>query len=77
MDDREEVSTIYVALLEEGTDCWRPVQAVRVDDNLFRIVEQPIPEDEIWEFRPGETVVCDWYPFAEGTHLRAFRKTDN
>jgi hypothetical protein len=69
-----EQTTIYVALLDEGTACWRPVQAINIDDHVFRIADQPIPEDELWEFRPGEIVRCDDYDFTDGRHLRAFAR---
>jgi hypothetical protein len=47
--------TIYVALLDEGTDCWRPVAAEHISADLFRIADEP-PEDEQWEFQPGQIV---------------------
>jgi hypothetical protein len=74
--DGREINTIYIAILDEGTDCWRPVQAVRVREGIFRIIEQAIPEDENWEFRPGDTVGCDLHDFADGTALRAFKKAE-
>jgi hypothetical protein len=43
---------------------------------FFRIVEQEIPEDENWEFRPGDTVGCSLHDFADGTALRAFKRTE-
>ena len=30
--------TIYVYLFDEGVDCWRPVDAVREGEDLYRIV---------------------------------------
>jgi len=75
--DAEDVNKIYVALLDEGTDCWRPVQAVQIRQGVFRIIEQVIPEDELWEFRPGDTVSCDLYDFANGTEFRALKKIDD
>ena len=51
--------TIFVALLEEGTAVWRPVQAEALGKDLFRIVSRnPDPEDEHWEFSSGEIVRC-------------------
>lgn len=50
---------IYVYLEDEGTDVWRPVQALRLEDNLFQIVEEnPDPEDEHWQFCTGDVVRC-------------------
>jgi hypothetical protein len=52
-------ATIYVYLLEESTDSWRPVQAVPVDNDTYRIVsENPDPEDEKWQFTTGDVVRC-------------------
>jgi hypothetical protein len=70
----QRTTTIYVALLDEGTDCWRPVEATDLGDSIFRIADQEIPEDEVWEFRPGEIVRCHEHAFADGRHLRAFAR---
>ena len=48
---------IYIALLEEGTRVWRPVQAFELGQNVFRISGE-VPIDEVWQFQPGETVRC-------------------
>ena len=68
--DKERV-TIYVALLNEGTDCWRPVTAERVSEGLFQIVDSQ-PEDEQWEFPPGQIVRCRERTFSDGRGLVAF-----
>ncbi len=60
---------IHVALLGEGTDVWRPVQAVWVRGEVFRIVsENANPEDEQWEFSTGELVRCILREFSGGEH---------
>lgn len=54
-------ATIYVKLLGEGTDAWRPVAATWLGDQVYRI-EESAPydrEDEEWEFDPGTAVVCE------------------
>jgi hypothetical protein len=52
--------TIYVALLDEGTDVCRPVEAEELPSGLFRIIsDNPDPEDEHWEFPPGSVVRCE------------------
>jgi hypothetical protein len=52
--------TIYVALLDEGTDVWRPVQAERLPDGLYRIVSvNENPDDERWEFATVSIVRCE------------------
>jgi hypothetical protein len=51
--------TIYVALLDEGIDVWRPVEAERISPDSYLIVEQGYdPAIERWEFEPGTVVRC-------------------
>jgi len=64
---------IYVALLNEGTDCWRPVEAERLSDNVFRIVS-PTPPDERWQFSRGDIVRCQEKSFQDGFGLVAIEK---
>jgi hypothetical protein len=59
---------VYVRLLDEGTDVWRPVPATQQADGTFRISE---PEDydaenETWEFPPHTKVECVRKKFADG-----------
>jgi hypothetical protein len=56
---------IYVALLDEGVDVWRPVQAEDLGNGVFRLVG-PIPEGEVWAFQPGDTIRCSEKLFADG-----------
>lgn len=53
-----EVSTVYVSLLDEGVDVWRPVEAERLSENVFRL-HGPIPESETWRFQPDDVVRCE------------------
>jgi hypothetical protein len=63
---------IYVALLDEGVDVWRPVLAEQFSDTVFRIEEQPYERDiETWEFGPGEEVVCEMISRSGGPFLAA------
>ena len=48
---------IYMPLLNEGTDVWRPVSATPIAGGSFR-VEGPVPEGETWAFAPGAIVRC-------------------
>ena len=51
---------IYVYLLDEGTHVWRPVQAEKLSDSLFRIISiNPDPKDEKWQFSTGDIVKCE------------------
>lgn len=52
------MTTIYVALLNEGVDVWRPVDAVPTGQNAYRILGE-VPALEEWEFPPGSTVRCE------------------
>lgn len=50
---------IYLELQKESTPVWRPVIAERNEDGTFIISEQDMPEDECWEFEPGDVVVAE------------------
>ena len=58
--------TIFVALLGEGTDVWRPVKASSLGDRRF-VVNGPLPDNEQWEFEPGSLVLCETPLFRDGT----------
>jgi hypothetical protein len=58
-----KTETIYVYLLGEGTDVWRPVEAEHLQADLYRIVGAP-PEDEVWQFKQGDTVRCKSQPLS-------------
>ena len=51
---------VYVYLLNEGTDVWRPTLAVRLDNLEFKLLSTTDydPGDEEWEFPPGSIVEC-------------------
>ena len=48
---------VYVALLGEGTNVWRPVDATKIRDDIFRI-DGAAPNDEEWQFAQGAMVRC-------------------
>ena len=63
---------IYVRLLDEAVDVWRPVRAERIREGTFQISPQAYDRQiETWEFEPGETVVCEQIEFADGVVLAA------
>jgi hypothetical protein len=69
--------TIYIPLLDEGTDVWRPAPAWNVGGNVY-IVLRPDdydPDDEHWEFPPGSTVICEERFNDDGAFLAAVRAT--
>lgn len=51
------MTTIYLFLPDESVEVWRPVEAEPVDE-AFRIVST-CPDDEQWEFQPGDLVRCE------------------
>jgi hypothetical protein len=56
---------IYVKLLDEGTDVWRPVNAECVGMDSYRIVsENPDSKSEEWEFTQGQIVRCEERPLS-------------
>lgn len=51
---------IYVLLLDEGTDVWRPVDALYEGENTFKIMStNEKVDDEVWEFNHGDLVHCE------------------
>jgi len=61
-----KTETIYMELLDEGVDVWRPVEAERRQDGLYRIVSGPPDETEAWRFPPGSVVRCEEKTFSGG-----------
>ena len=58
---------IFVALVDEGTDVWRPVKARPLGEDLFRIVGvEGDVSDETWQFPPGAIVRCERRQFSDG-----------
>jgi hypothetical protein len=63
----KKIIDIYVALLNESVDVWRPVKARKIGSNVYQITEAEIPEGEEWEFGPGSVVNCKENTFANGS----------
>jgi hypothetical protein len=57
--------TIYMPLMGEGVDCWCPVRAMQIAEDVFEIAEEP-PEDVSWRFAPLSRVRCRNKVFADG-----------
>jgi hypothetical protein len=71
------LTEIFVSLLNEQVDVWRPVQAEHLRENLYKIIEQPYDrEDETWQFEPGDEVVCELIDSDDGRILAATRRID-
>jgi len=54
------VRTVYVHLLNEGTDVLRPVQAREASCMVYFLLRPDDYDEEIeaWQFSPGSTVRC-------------------
>lgn len=73
MTSREE--EIFVGLLDEGVDVWRPVVAEHLSGNIYRIIDQPYDREiESWQFEPGDKVVCEMIESSEGHILAATKR---
>ena len=59
------MATVYVALLDEGIDVWRPVEARAVGEDIYEL-SGSVPSEERWAFQPGDLVACEPHTFAGG-----------
>jgi hypothetical protein len=66
------MATIYMPLLNEGTDVWRPVEATQLSAGTYR-VEGEMPDDEEWMFAPGTAVRCEPKLLSGGECLTAIQ----
>lgn len=70
-----ETEEIHVYLLNEGTDVWRPVEAIPLGDGIYKIPrDTQTPEDEDWEFSPGMSVRCSLRTLSGGERLTAVKR---
>jgi hypothetical protein len=55
---KPKMSNVYVRLLNEGVEVYRPVVASRVSTTTYILGGADLcdPEDEEWEFPPGSLV---------------------
>jgi hypothetical protein len=74
---REDVgvsSDVFVRLLDEGVDVWRPVHAEHLHGDVYRIALQDYERDtQTWEFEPGANVVCEAIQGSTGSIFAATR----
>lgn len=69
--------TIFVRLLNENVDVWRPVQAVLLGDDVYHIIEQPYDRsNEQWQFEPGTAVKCKYTLLSDGLCLVALSRVN-
>jgi hypothetical protein len=67
---------IYIPLLDEGVDVYRPAPAHQIGPSIYIILrpDDYDPEDENWAFPPGTTVIGEPRQLAGGTVLTAVRR---
>lgn len=72
-----EKTVIYVKITNEAVDVWRPVNAARISEDIYRLPHEKPDEDEEWEFPAGSIVRCIKKTFAGGgTELVACEAAD-
>ncbi len=59
MASSTDLATVFVRLLDEGADVWRPVGATRLGETTYQLADVATPEDETWIFQPGDIVVAE------------------
>lgn len=59
------MAIIYMPLLNEGVNVWRPVEATGLSADTYR-VEGEVPDGEEWAFDPGTIVRCKSKTFDGG-----------
>ena len=70
---KEDITTIYMPLVNEGTHVWRPVEAMKIGELGYMVTENAPPEEE-WAFQPGHILRCEERKLSGGTHLVAVAK---
>jgi hypothetical protein len=55
------MTTIYIRLLDEGTEVFRPTSAESLGQGVFKVLPTSNydPREEKWEFAPGSLVECE------------------
>ncbi len=67
-----DLAEIFVRLLDEGVEVWRPIRAEHLGGSVYRIAAQDYDvEIETWEFEPGARVVCELVNTSDGRILAA------
>jgi hypothetical protein len=60
------MQTIYMPLLDEDVEVYRPVQARHIAGDLY-LITGDVPEGETWAFPPGLVVECAQKRFSGGS----------
>lgn len=74
-DGRSEIANqselsllLYMPMLDEGTDVWRPVAAQPLDHSMAQIRSET-PDDELWQFPTGARIVYEERELSAGPRL--------
>ena len=59
------IRTIFIRVLNEGSDFWRPVAAESVSESTYRIKANSESKTELWEFQPGMVVKVERRGFSD------------
>lgn len=70
---------IYVALMDEGVNVWRPAPALRLQDDTYVVLrpDDYDPSLEKWQFPPGTLVICESKQLSDGIFPVAVRQTQD
>ena len=67
------MTVVHVALLDEGTPVWRPVEARHLEAAVYELLG-PLSEGERWQFPPGQLVECELHAFPDGGEVLVARR---
>jgi hypothetical protein len=68
--------TLYIRLLDEGTEVARPTRAEEIAGGFLRVLPTPDydSEDEHWEFPPGAIVRSEKRRYSDGEVVLALER---
>jgi len=66
-------AVIYLNLVGEGLNVLRTVRAENLGRDYYRIADV-MPENEQWEFTPGQVVKCRKKALSNGKHMVAYEE---
>ena len=75
-DSNTRARQVYVRLLEEGTEVFRPTEALPLGNDLYRVLATTDydSEDEVWEFPPGSIIRVVKRRFKDGVFVVAVKQ---
>lgn len=78
MEEQLDIIDVYIELLDEGTETWRPAKAQNIGNGLYRLLANVNynPEDEEWAFLPGDIVRIEEIRFTKGRTGMGVRHAD-